>query len=241
MLNKSEVEYPLNNALTAKGYISRLDELKRYKGTIMIAPDWGGRSEFYCEIADRLGKLGYVGFAIDMYGNAKVVVNREEKERMLAPLKQDRNELQRRILAAFHYLSSQTYVDAVQVAAIGYCFGGRCVLDLARVNEDVKGVVSIHGILDKPPTQQLSQIKSKILVLHGYEDTFVKPDQLLQFTDEMTEKKADWQLHIYGNTHHAFTKPNQDDPVLGLKYSALADRRSWGAMLSFFNELFAPV
>ncbi len=234
---EADVEYPLTDSLTAKGFLA-YDKQAGPSPLVIIAPDWRGRSDFYCDIARKIANLGYVGFAIDMYGNATLGVENEDKKVLLEPLRQNRDELLRRVLSAFQFISNQAYVNTTKIAAIGYCFGGMCVLDLARANADVKGVVSLHGLLSAPPKELESTIKSKILILHGYDDTYVKPPQVLEFADEMTRKKVDWQIHIYGNTSHSFTKPGANDPVAGLKYNAVANRRSWDATHYFLKEIF---
>lgn len=233
-----EVTYPLNASLMAKSFIAYEDNQKP-KPLIMVAPDWRGRSDFYCDIAKKFAALGYVGFAMDIYGDARLGVELEDKKFLLEPLKQNRPELSRRMLATYQFIAQQPFVNQHQIAAVGYCFGGMCVLDLARANADLKGVVSLHGILLAPLEDAQTNISSKILVLHGYEDTYVSPAGVLAFADEMTRKKADWQIHMYGHTSHSFTKLGADDPALGLKYDATANRRSWDATTYFLKEIFA--
>lgn len=235
---ETEVEYPLNDSLNAKGFIA-YNKPAVVKPLVMVAPDWRGRSNFYCDIARKIAALGYVGFAIDMYGNAALGNELEDKKILLEPLKQNREELLKRIKSSYDYIVAQSFVDTSKIAAIGYCFGGMCVLDLARAGVNLKGVVSLHGLLAPPPINTDKLINSKVLVLHGYEDTYVKPPQVLEFADEMTRKKADWQIHLYGNTSHAFTKPGANDPALGLKYDAMASQRSWDAMQYFLKEVFS--
>lgn len=237
MLTTVEMDYPLTRALLAKGFIA-YTKSEDPKPVVMVVHDWGGRSEFYCNIATKIAELGYVGFAIDMYGGATLGNTQEDKLRLLDPLKKDRQELLDRIKAAYDFIVKHDFVDATKSAAIGYCFGGRCVLDLARSGSDIKGVVSLHGLLEAPNIVHKKSMMSKVLILHGFEDTFV-PDQMIRdFTTEMTDKKVDWQMHIYGNTKHSFTKPDADDAVLGLKYHALSDRRSWVTTTQFLKELF---
>ncbi len=233
---ETEIKYPLNDSLTARGFIA-YDESKSPQPLVMVAPDWRGRSDFYCDIARKLATLGYVGFALDMYGDAILGVELEDKKILLEPLRQNRAELLKRMQAAFEFGVNQRFVNKSKVAALGYCFGGMCVLDLARSGASLNGIVSLHGLLAAPNLPDAT-IKSKVLVLHGYEDTYVKPPQVLEFADEMTRKKADWQIQLYGHTSHSFTKPGADDPTLGLKYDATANQRSWDAALYFLKEVF---
>ncbi len=234
---ETEVDYPLADSLIAKGFVC-YDKQSGPKPLVMVAPDWRGRSDFYCDIARKLANLGFVGFTIDMYGDARLGVENEDKKELLEPLKHNRDELLRRIQAAFQFIIQQPFVNTSKMAAIGYCFGGMCVLDLARANAPLKGVVSLHGLLAAPPQDSQAAIQSKILILHGYDDIYVKPPQVLEFSEEMTRKKADWQIHMYGNTSHSFTKTGANDPVAGLKFDAKANQRSWDAMHYFLKEVF---
>jgi dienelactone hydrolase len=128
-------------------------------------------------------------------------------------------------------------VDATKVAAMGYCFGGMCVLELARSGAEVSGVVSIHGIL-APGNVVNETIKAKVLCLHGHEDPMVPPEQVLAFEAEMTEAEADWQVHAYGQTMHAFTNPAANNPDFGTVYSEVAEKRSYQTLVNFLNEIF---
>lgn len=239
MLVETEVEYTISDNIKAKSFIvyNKEDGVAQ-KPCIMIAPDWRGRSDFYCDIARKMAALGYIGFAIDIYGNARLGVELEDKKFLNNPLKENRPELSRRMLSSYEYIASQSFVNKEKIAAIGYCFGGMGVLDLYRANPPIKGVVSLHGLLLAPPDSTETKIDSKVLILHGYDDTYVNPNQVLDFANEMTRRKADWQIQMYGNTSHSFTKVGANDPSQGLKYDAMADKRSWAAMLYFFNEIF---
>ncbi|MBI2790690.1 MAG: dienelactone hydrolase family protein [Gammaproteobacteria bacterium] len=238
MLFESEVEYQLNSSIVSKSFIAYDTNVTTPKPVVMILPDWRGRSDFYCNIARKIALLGYVGFAVDIYGNAVLGQHIDDKKILLEPLRQNRAELISRMQSVYNYISQQSYVNSSQIAGLGYCFGGMCVLDLVRAGTRVNGIVSLHGLLAEPTIDVEPIIHSKILILHGYEDTYVKPNQILEFANEMTRKKADWQIHIYGNTSHSFTKPGADDPALGLKYDAVANTRSWDATMYFLNEIF---
>lgn len=203
---------------------------------VLVAHDWSGRNEFAERKAEKMAELGYVGFAIDMFGG-KTGQTKEEKSALIAPLLDDRELLKRRIVAAFEILKKQEEVDQHAIGAIGFCFGGLCVLDLARSGTNVAGIVSFHGLLFPPP-QADAKIKAKILALHGHDDPMVPPEQVLAFENEMTKAQADWQVHIYGNTKHAFTNPLANDPDFGTVYQAISDARSWRAMRDFFQEVF---
>lgn len=157
----------------------------------------------------------------------------------MEPLMQDRQLLRERLLGSLQAASALNAVDGKKIAAIGFCFGGLCVLDLARSGADIKGVVSCHGLLGAPEIPCPKTLSSKVLALHGYDDPMVKPEAVNQFAQEMTEFKADWQIHMYGNTLHAFTNPLANDPAFGTVYNKVADERSWVATQNFLGELFA--
>ena len=208
------------------------------KPAILIVHDWSGCNEFAKNKAQEIAKLGYVGIAIDMYGAGRVGQTDEEKQVMIKPLKADRNLVQKRIQAAYEAAKHLPQVQAAEIGAIGFCFGGLCALDLARSGIDVKGVVSFHGLLQRPADMPLAAIQSKILVLHGYEDPLVPPDQLAAFEREMVQSGADWQVHVYGRVQHSFTNPAAHNMALGLAYNEQAANRAWDSMKLFFHSLF---
>jgi dienelactone hydrolase len=218
-------------------YACKSDEADQKRPVILVAHDWSGRNAFACQKAELLAKLGYIGFAIDMYGRGKLGNNREENSALMQPFMQDRQKLQQRILAAYE-TALQLKESNQTVGAIGFCFGGLCVLDLARSGAAVKGVVSFHGLL-QPPGLPKQKITSKVLVLHGYDDPMATPDSVLAFTHEMTAQQVDWQIDMYGNTMHAFTNPNADDKNFGTVYQPLVAKRAFVAMEYFFQEVFA--
>ena len=149
------------------------------------------------------------------------------------------SSMRSRAQAGLDVLISQPLVDAKRVAAIGYCFGGGTVLELARSGVDIAGVVSFHGNLDTPRPEDAKNIKAKVLVLHGADDPFVPEKDVSAFQEEMRQAKVDWQMVIYGGAVHSFSNPNSgDDPSTGAAYDARADKRSWEAMRLFFGELF---
>jgi dienelactone hydrolase len=150
-----------------------------------------------------------------------------------------REMLQKRMHAALYAVKLLPWVDDSNIAAMGFCFGGLCSLDLARTGADLKGVVSFHGLLGAPGNTQGNAIKAKILALHGHDDPMGPVEQVLAFQQEMTKAGADWQFHTFGHTMHAFTNPVANNPDFGTVYQPDADRRSWLAMESFFTEIFA--
>tara|TARA_B100001123_G_scaffold448368_2_gene609177 strand:- start:56522 stop:57244 length:723 start_codon:yes stop_codon:yes gene_type:complete len=206
--------------------------------TILICHAWSGRSEFECVKARSLAELGYAAFAIDVYGKGILGQNPQQNQTLMQPFVEDRSMLRRRLKKALTAVKEMDHIDKSRVAAIGYCFGGLCVLDMARADEEVQGVVSFHGLLDGVPGAKPTPISAKILALHGWNDPMVPPATVEAFGSEMNSAGADWQLHAFGGVYHAFTKPGANDPDgLGVLYDADADERSWQMMQHFLKEI----
>lgn len=208
------------------------------KPAVLVFHDWSGCNPFAMDMTRHLAELGYVGLAADIYGDGQTGETIEEKQALMMPFKTDRAKLNARIQAAFHAVSTHDAVDSSKVAAIGFCFGGLCALDLARTNTSLQGAVSFHGLLDRPESLPITPINTKILVLHGYDDPMVPPEQVQAFCGEMNEAKADWQVHMYGQTKHAFTNPLANDANLGTVFEPRARDRSFQSMENFLAELF---
>lgn len=197
-----------------------------------------GRTAFEDDKARALAGLGYAAFAVDLYGVDSRGANIDTMRGHMNAWRADRPGLQLRLLEWLEECRKLPEVDSNQIAAIGFCFGGLCVLDLARTGADLSGVVSFHGIFDPPGNTGASRIKAKVLALHGWEDPLAKPEAVSALASELTEQGADWQIHAYGNTLHAFTNPAADDRNAGTVFNASANRRSWSAMQDFLAELF---
>lgn len=215
------------------------EEADSLKPLVLVVHDWSGRRDFACKAAERVAGMGYVGMAVDMYGKGVFGSDGdvELNSSLMDPFASDRAMLRDRIRAALEVGRNLSQVDASKVAAMGYCFGGMCVLELARSGADVAGVISIHGIFS-PGDIPNKEIKAKILCLHGHEDPMVPPDQVLAFETEMTKAGADWQVHAYGNTMHAFTNPAANNPDFGTMYDEVAERRTYQALANFLDEIF---
>lgn len=237
MLETKEIEYADGETI-CRGFMAYDNKLSQPLPAVLVAPDWGGRGEDACNKAIQLALMGYVGFAIDTYGQARLGKTKDEKRELMTPLRQNRAALTTRMLQAFNTVAQLKEVNNSKIAALGYCFGGLCVLDLARTGVDIKGVVSFHGLLSAPADAVFKTIPAKILVLHGYDDPLIPREDLNNFALEMTQRKADWQLHIYGLTAHSFTDPKAHDEEMGLHYNATADRRSWQSTTQFLEEVF---
>ena len=206
---------------------------------VLVAHTWRGRSEYEEGKARQLAELGYAGFALDLFGKGILGSSVEENRGLIQPFMDDRSLLVRRMQLAVDELRAQDEVDETRVAAIGFCFGGLCVLDLARSGSDVNGVASFHGLLTPPPDAGSGPIRSKVLVMHGWDDPMAPPEHLVALGRELTRKQADWQIHAYGNAMHAFTNPLANNPDFGTVYQPDADRRSRASMQTFLTEVLA--
>ena len=231
------IEYRDGDVLL-EGRLARDDQFEGARPGVLIAHAWSGRSDYEDSKADALARLGYAAFALDLYGKGVRGSNPEENAALMQPFLDDREMLQRRLLVALETLREQPEVDAARVAAIGFCFGGLCVLDIVRTGEDLAGVVSFHGLFTAPSNTRGNRARARVLALHGWDDPMATPEAVLGLAEAMTALGADWQLHAYGNTQHAFTNPAANDPARGTVYDEAADRRSWQAMTNFLDELF---
>ena len=229
------IEYRDGSTLL-EGFLCHDDSRAGPLPALLISHDWSGRGEFSERKARRLAWHGFATFALDMFGKGKRGTTTAECSALITPFVQDRALLARRITAALATVKGLPEVDARRVGAMGFCFGGMCVLDLARSGADVRGVVSVHGLL-KPTGLPPGRIGSKVLMLHGYDDPMAPPEDVLAIAKELTAAGADWQIHAYGNTRHAFTNPKANDAAAGLLYDEVADRRAWHALLQFLDEV----
>ena len=222
-----------------EGLLAWDDSIVGARPGVLVSHAWGGRSEFEDAKAEALARLGYAAFALDLYGKGVRGSGPEENASLMQPFLDDRVLLQRRLLLSLATLREQSQVDSAKVAAIGFCFGGLCVLDIARTGEDLAGVVSFHGLFGAPGNTAGNTIKAKVLALHGWDDPMATPDDVDALAAELSSMQADWQLHAYGHTRHAFTNPDANDEAMGTVYNPQADTRSWLAMTNFLQEVFA--
>ena len=234
----NKVDY-LDGDILLEGFFAFDDAIEGRRPAVLINHPWAGRSPFVEEKALKIAELGYFAFAVDMYGKGVLGQNNEECAGLMQPFMDERSLIMSRLNAALYAVKLLPWVDDKKIAAIGFCFGGLCVLDLARAGTDIKGVVSFHGLLGAPEQNQSSAIKAKVLVLHGHDDPMAPVDHLIALQEELTQAGADWQVHSYGNTLHAFTNPLANDPDFGTVYKAEADKRSWISMQNFLLEIFA--
>ena len=237
-MHSETIDY-VDGDVQLEAYVSWDDSISAQRPGVMVCHDWTGRRDFATRKADEIAAMGYVGFAVDMYG--KGVFGKdgdiEGNSALMGPLAGDRASLRARMEAALDRIRSLDVVDSSKIGAMGYCFGGMCVLELARAGADIGGVISIHGIFT-PGDVPNADITARILCLHGQDDPMVPPQQVLDFENEMTAAGADWQVHAYGGTMHAFTNPDANDPDFGAVFNSVADRRATQSIKNFWSEIF---
>jgi dienelactone hydrolase len=216
------------------------DTVDKEKPGILVVHQWMGLTDYEKSRCKQLAELGYVAFALDIYGKGKRPANSQEAGGLAGRFKNDRDLYRRRLNLGLEQLKSQKGVAANHLAAIGYCFGGTGVLELARSGAEVQGVVSFHGGLDSPNPDDGKNIRCKILICHGADDPFVPAKDIEAMKSEFNGAQVDWQMNYYSGAVHSFTQPMAgNDNSRGAAYNEQADQRSWTAMKSFFNELFA--
>jgi dienelactone hydrolase len=224
---------------TLEGYLGFDDVVKGKRPGILVIHDWMGVGPYVEKRVGQLAALGYVALAADIYGKGVRPKSMEEAADLANRYKADRALMRSRACAGLKALQANTLADTKRMAAIGYCFGGTAVLELARDGADIAGFVSFHGGLQTPTPDDAKNIRGKVLVLHGADDPLVPPNEVLAFEEEMRKALVDWQVIVYGAAVHGFTNPAAgDDPSRGAAYNEKADKRSWEAMKSFFQEIF---
>lgn len=231
------VEYKDGKTLL-QGFLAYDDDQPGQRPGVLVVHEWKGHGDYVRRRAEQLAQEGYVAFALDMYGKGVFAKNHEEAAKLSGMFFADRNLMRGRALTGLAVLKKDAHVDPTRLAAIGYCFGGTTVLELARAGTDLKGVASFHGNLTTPQPAAPGTIKAKVVVFHGGEDAWVAPG-LPDFQTEMKNAGADWQLHTYGGAVHSFTVAEAgNDPSTGMAYNANADRRSWQTLRTYLTEIF---
>ena len=231
------VEYKQGN-VTMEGYLAYDDSFSGKRPGILVVHEWLGLNDYAKMRADMLAKLGYVAFAADIYGKGVRANNVQEATELSSKYKNDRTLLRQRAQAALDTLKALPQVDSSRLAAIGYCFGGTTVLELARSGADLKGVVSFHGGLNTPTPQDAKNIKAEILALHGRDDPFAPKKEVMAFEQEMKNAHVKYNIVLYPKAVHGFTNPANKGELSGVLYNASADKKSWQAMQEFLNRIF---
>jgi dienelactone hydrolase len=233
-MREQNIEYRDGEALL-EGFLCYDEAQPGPRPAVLICHAWSGRNDFVERKARRLAWQGYACFALDNFGKGKRGTTPEECGALMNPFMADRKMLLKRLQAGLATARSMPIVDSRRIAVMGFCFGGLCALDLARSNADIRAAVSFHGML-KPSGLTEPKVRAKVLMLHGYDDPLAPPADVLAVAKEFTDAGADWQLHAYGHTVHAFTNPAAQDRAGGMQYDESADRRSWHALEEFLAE-----
>jgi dienelactone hydrolase len=237
-MHTETVDYKQGSTV-CEGYLAYNDSIQGRRPGVLVVHQWTGLNDYVKSRCRQLADLGYIAFAADIYGKGVRPQTPEEAGKEAGKFRSDRNLLRARAAAGLKVLHDNPLTDTARMAAIGYCFGGGTVLELARSGANLAGVVSFHGFLNTPNPEDAKNIKCKVLVCHGGDDPHESAEEVAAFQDEMRKANVDWQFDIYGGAVHAFTDPSAgNDPSKGVAYNARADRRSWQAMRDFFDEIF---
>lgn len=224
------------------GYLAYDDKYTGKRPGVLVVHEWWGHNEYVRKRARMLAEMGYVAFALDMYGNGKTADHPKDAGKFAGQLRDNLPLAKARFNAALKQLKASPHTDNSKIAAIGYCFGGGVVLEMARSGLDMDGVVSFHGSLGTSHPAEKGQVKAKVLVLNGADDPFVKPEQISKFKQEMADADVAYEFINYPDAKHAFTNPAAT--ALGkkfsipLEYSSSADKASWAKMQTFLQDIF---
>lgn len=237
-VSSTYVEYEVDGK-TYEAYVAWNTQQQGIRPGVLVFHEWWGLNDYAKQRARELANLGFVAFAADMFGKGISTTKAEEAGALAGAFYQDRTLFAKLARAAYDEMLKQPNVDAARTAAIGFCFGGTCALELARSEAELDGIVSFHGNLSNPTPETSKSIKCRVLVLHGADDPFVPAEQVDAFKKEMDEAKVDYKFVAYPFAVHAFTNPNADKAGLnGVAYNEEADKASMEEMRAFFRELF---
>ena len=232
------VEYE-HDGVVLEGFVAWDDSSDSARPGVLVVHQWKGLGEHEKEWCKRLAAEGYVAMAADIYGKGIRPTTSEDAGAQAGMYRADRPLMRARVQAGVDKLRSLPGVDSGNIAAVGFCFGGGCVLELARSGSNVNGVVSFHGNLDTPDPADANNITASVLVCHGADDPHVSQESVLAFQDEMRNANVDWFFMSFGNSVHSFTHESAgSDNSKGSAYNEKAAKRSWRAQLDFFNEIF---
>jgi len=230
----------MHDGVPLEGYLAYDDAVSGKAPGILVVHEWWGLNDYVRSRAEELARMGYVAFALDMYGKGKSTEHPDQAAAWMKEINANMDQWLKRAMAGLQILKKQPQVDTARLAAIGYCFGGATVQVLAYGGADLKGVVSFHGSLIPPSAEQAGRARAKILICHGAQDPMNVPETLTTYANAMNASSIDWQLIVYGGTRHSFTNPDADKRGMdALAYNPSADKRSWQHMTYFFNEVLS--
>jgi len=237
-LKTSTVDYKVGDQ-AFKGYLAYDDAVQGKRPGILVVHEWWGLNDYARKRADQLAKMGYVAFAVDMYGDGKTTEHPKEAGEMAGMVRKNQKEWMARARAGLKILRDNPHVDGTKLAAIGYCFGGSTALMLAHTNSHIKVSVSFHGALPVPDTMLDKAIPATILICHGAADSFIPEETIQKVRAAYEQLGVNYQMIYYSGAQHSFTVPDADRKGMkGIRYDAHADRRSWAAMTALFGEVF---
>jgi dienelactone hydrolase len=236
-----EVEYDVDG-VKLTGYIAYDDSIDTPRPGVLVVHEWWGHNDYVRMRADMLAEMGYTAMALDMYGDGKTTTHPDDANKFMMEVFSNMEAGKKRFLAARDILESHPTTAADKTAAIGYCFGGNIVLQMARSGMDLDGVATFHGNLSTQSPAQPGAIKARLLVMHGADDPFVPAEQVEAFKSEMADAGADMTFIAYPGAVHAFTNPGADElgkaNDLPLAYNESADKESWAELEKFLEEIF---
>ncbi len=230
----------VDGPMECEGYVATPIGIERPAPVILVCHAWAGQDSFARERAEEFAGMGYIGFAVDVYGKGRRGNTPEENGALMMPFVENRAMLRQRLLAAVNTAKHIAMADGNRIGAIGFCFGGLCALDIARAApHGVRGVVAFHGLFNPPDPAQVGpqgKIPAAVLALHGYDDPMCTPDAVVGLAKELTNAGSDWEIDMFGHTSHAFTNPQANDPARGLMYRKPVSDRAFARMRAFFAE-----
>ncbi len=228
-----------NGEESFEGFLAWDDSVKGKRPGVLVVHEWWGLNDYARSRAEQLAAMGYMAFAVDMYGKGKVTTHATKAGEWAKQTTSNVDDWLGRAQEGLKLLQAEPMVDSSRLAAIGYCFGGATVMQLVYGGAPVKGVVSFHGSLPLPPDDQAIAHSTKVLIAHGAADPFLATDHIGKFKTALEKAEIDWQMIQYGGAQHSFTNPSADQYGLeGAKYHKQADQRSWTHMQQFFDEIF---
>jgi dienelactone hydrolase len=239
-IKEEDVLYSLDT-VNMNGFVAYDQSIVAKRPVVLIVHEWWGLNEYVKDRARQLATLGYIAMAVDLYGNRKQANSPDSAGKLSSSFYKDPIMAKARFDAALDQIKKYSIADTSKIAAIGYCFGGGMVLNFARMGEDLKGVVSFHGSLLGTPLEK-TMLKADVLVCHGNEDKFVKPEEVMEFKKEMDSIRAPYTFKSYLGATHAFSNPEATEKGkkynLPIAYNAAADTASFNEMKLFFNKIF---
>jgi dienelactone hydrolase len=237
-----EIEYEANGT-SLKGYLAYDDAITGQRPGVLVVHEWWGLNDYVRKRTRMLAQLGYTAFALDMYGDGKQANHPDDAKKFSSEVRNNLPLEKARFNAALEVLRGDAHVDSKRIAAMGYCFGGGVVLEMARRGADLAGVASFHGMLATNDPAQIGGVKAKILVMTGADDPFVPVEQVTQFKHEMDAAQVDYRVIAYPGAKHAFTNPGADAYGqkfnLPLAYNKVADEAAWKELKNFLHRVFA--